>query len=183
MAWSEYSLTHRLAWCVFKKPARRSSLAFLTTNPSGTMGLRIPMDARQAFQSTRTSQQDSLRTRWRLVSGSVCVCSYYAPHAGSDDSSRIQFWEDLVASVRLVTRVFPVYPFLLNGDAHVWWPDFCLGRTRSCDRVIFPFISELIDGCGLALVKPLDRATHIAGAALDLVVVSRDVAHANLIVH
>ena len=81
--------------------------------------------------------------RWRLVSGSLCVCSYYAPHAGSGDS-RIQFWEDLVASVRLIARVFPVYPFLSSGDANVWWPDFCLGRTRSCDRVIFPFIVALL---------------------------------------
>ena len=36
---------------------------------------------------------DSARIRWRLVSGTTCVCSYYAPHAGVDVVSRTTIWE------------------------------------------------------------------------------------------
>ena len=34
---------------------------------------------------------------------------------------------------------------------------------------VLPFKRELLDECGLNLVNPLDQATHVAGATLDLV--------------
>ena len=176
LPWLGQNLTHSSVGVVFVQetctpqfPCLPDDQPFRYDGPENSHGREAGFLFHQDVPATRVPG---------LVDSFRIVCSYYAPHAGSDDSSRIQ-----VASVRLVARVFPVYPFLLSGDANVWWPDFCLGRTRSCDRVIFPFISELIDGCGLALVNPVDRATNIAGAALDLVFVSRDVAHANLIVH
>ena len=158
MAWSEYSLTHRLAWFVFKKPARRSSLAFLTTNPSGTMGLRIPWTrgrlsdppGRPSNAGTRAcglppnTLASCLRIRVRVLKlRSARWLRRLLPHSVLGRSGCV-----------FVARVFPVYPFVFSGDANVLWPDFCLGRSRSCDRVIFPFISELVDGCGLDLVNP-----------------------------
>ena len=52
----------------------------------------------------------------------------------------------------------------------------CAGRERPRDRFIFPCIRELLEGCGLSLrtppPSPLARATHVAGAALDMVFIS-----------
>ena len=46
---------------------------------------------------------DSQSLRWRLISGSLCVCSFYAPHAGIPSDTRIQFWRALAASVHRVS--------------------------------------------------------------------------------
>ena len=71
---------------------------------------------------------------------------------------KISFWPPHCSTC---CSCVPSVPFLSSGDANVWWPDFCLGRTRSCDRVSFQFTSELLDGCGLALVNTRDRATPV----------------------
>ena len=54
--------------------------------------------------------------RWRLVSGSLCVCSFYAPHAGIATDTRIQFWRTLSASVHRVSQLHSGIPLLLAGD-------------------------------------------------------------------
>ena len=61
---------------------------------------------------------------------------------------------------------------IVAGDANVWHPHFNLGRSRSVDNMIVPFIDLLISSCGLVLCNPRNRATYNAGAALDLVCAS-----------
>ena len=63
-------------------------------------------------------------------------------------------------------------PMIMAGDANVWHPHFNLGRTRSVDALIIPFVDLLASSCGLRLCNPRDQATHLAGAALDLVFIS-----------
>ena len=46
-----------------------------------------------------------------------------------------------------------------------------------------PYVSELLDGCGLSLRNSLTRATHVAGAALDLVFCSGGVSAECFTVH
>ena len=48
---------------------------------------------------------DSQSLRWRLISGSPCVCSFYAPHAGIPSDTLIQFWRTLAASVHRVSQL------------------------------------------------------------------------------
>ena len=42
--------------------------------------------------------------RWRLVSGVVCVCSFYAPHVGIAVDARVEFWRTLAGSVHRVSH-------------------------------------------------------------------------------
>ena len=42
-------------------------------------------------------------------------------------------------------------PMIVAGDANVWHPHFNLGRSRSADNMIVPFIDLLISSCGLVL--------------------------------
>ena len=71
---------------------------FRHNGPENSHGREAGFPFHQDVPTTRVfGLVDSLRIRWRLVSEIVCVCSYYTPHGSSDNSSRIQFWEDLVA--------------------------------------------------------------------------------------
>ena len=47
-----------------------------------------------------------------------------------------------------------------------------MGRTRSVDALIIPFVDPLASSCGLRLCNPRDPATHDVGVALDLVFIS-----------
>ena len=101
-----------------------------------------------------------------------------------DAPFRTRFWEELVvASVRHTQRTLPGAPIVLSGDANVWWLAFHLGRERRRDRVVFPFIHELLEGFGLSLGNDQTRATHTAGAALDLVFTSVELTSGSFIVH
>ena len=81
---------------------------------------------------------DTLRIRWRLMSGRICVCSFYAPHCGMDAQCRTRFWEELVASVRHTQQTLPATPIVLCGDANVWLPEFRLNRERQRYHVVLP---------------------------------------------
>ena len=96
---------------------------------------------------------------------------------------RTRFWEELVASVRHTQQTLPATPIVLCGDANVWLPEFRLNRERPRDHVVLPYVSELLDGCGLSLRNSLTRATHVAGAALDLVLCSGEVSAECFTVH
>ena len=81
--------------CTPQFPCLPDDQPFRYDGPENSHGREAGFLIHQNVPATRVpGLVDSLRIRWRLVSGSVCVCSYYAPHAGSDDSSRIQFWGD-----------------------------------------------------------------------------------------
>ena len=117
--------------------------------------------------------QDSVSMRWRIFGGVVCVCSYYAPHVGIPEADRVSFWQNLIEATRHVRSTVD-HPLIVAGDANVWHPAFSLGRSRSQDNLITPLVDLLVSSCGLSLVNPRDQATHIGGAALDLVFVSID---------
>ena len=75
--------------------------------------------------------------RWRLVSGSLCVCSFDAPHAGIATDTRIQFWRALAASVHRVSQLHSGIPLLLAEDSNIWFPFFQIGRSRQADAPLF----------------------------------------------
>ena len=110
------------------------------------------------------------RIRWRLMSGRICVSCFYPPHGG-------------VASVRHTQQTLPATPIVLCGDAIVRLPEFRLNRERQRDHFVFPYVSELLDGCGLSLRNSFTRVTHVAGAALDLVFCSGGVSAGRFTVH
>ena len=114
---------------------------------------------------------DSVYVMWRVFQGKVCICSFYAPNAGFSECDRISYWRDLLVSARHTHSTMNL-PMIMAGDANVWHPHFNLGRTRSVDALIIPFVDLLASSCGLRLCNPRDQATHDAGAALDLVFIS-----------
>ena len=87
---------------------------------------------------------------------------------GYPEAERVQFWQELVAMAKRV-HIDVRLPMIVAGDANVWHPHFTLGRSRSADNMIVPFINLLNSSYGLVLCDPRDTATHNAGAALDLV--------------
>ena len=62
------------------------------------------------------------------------------------------FWQELVTMARRV-HIEVRLPMIVAGDANVWHPHFTLGRSRSADHMIVPFIDLLISSCGLVLCK------------------------------
>ena len=66
----------------------------------------------------------------------------------------------------------PPPPMVIAGDANIWHPHFNLGRSRSCDSIVIPFVDFLMVSCQLRLCNPPDRATHISGAGLDCIFIS-----------
>ena len=160
-------------WYAFRRPTLLLSPLFPTTSRTASMAPAILAEAKPdfLFHETVTATSilglpDTQRIRWRLMSGRICVCSFYAPHGGMDGQCRTCFWEELVASVRHTQQTLPATPIVLCGDANVWLPEFCLNRERQ-RYLVFPYVSELQDGCGLSLRNSLTRATHVAGATLD----------------
>ena len=131
--WSECSLTHGWRDFVFKKPARRSSLAFLTTNPSGMMGLRIPWTRGKLFIPTgRPSNAGNracglppntlasrLRIRVRVPILRTALLAPTTPPAFSFGKIWLRLFDLLLVCSQCTT-------FLSSGDANVClWPDFC----------------------------------------------------------
>ena len=106
---------------------------------------------------------DTPRVRWRRVH-SICVCSFTLRMLALSD--RV-LGPHRVRNTRSV--VFPNSALVIAGDANVWLPHFRLNRLRS--NAVFPYIQQLLD-LGLTIINPQSRATHVAGAALDLVFVS-----------
>ena len=100
---------------------------------------------------------DSQSLRWRLISGSLCVCSFFAPHAGIPSDTRIQFWRTLAASVHRVSQLHSeALCFFLQGTPTFGSPLsssvihdrlmhlFCLLCRRSCSLIPWVFGTLLI---------------------------------------
>ena len=86
----------------------------------------------------------------------------------------------MAVGVRSCVRTLLGTPIVLSGDANVWWPE-CRERPR--DRFVSPYIRELLEECGLSIRNPLARATHVAGAALDMVFISEECVTEHKTVH
>ena len=78
-----------------------------------------------------------------MTSAQDSVSMIYAPHLGIDENVPVAFWHVMVAT-----------------------------RSRSVDNLVVPVIDLLIASCGILLINPPDTATHVVGAALDLMLVS-----------
>ena len=109
-----------------------------------------------------------------LGGGAWCICSYYAPHAGLPQETRVSFWRDFVAVAQRVQNPVSV-PMVIAGVAtQCEHPHFNLSRSRSCDVPIIPFLrfghGLLADWTVRAIQR--DRATHISGAGLDCIFIS-----------
>ena len=129
-----------------------------TIGPIGSGGREAAFLVRAGCGSPVPGVADSTSVRWRVFFNNVwCICSYYAPHAGLPQETRVSFWRDFV---------------VIAGDANVWHPHFNLSRSRSCDVPIIPFWDLLMASCRLDLCNPPDRATHISGAGLDCIFIS-----------
>ena len=115
---------------------------------------------------------DSQSLRWRLISGSLCVCSFYAPHAGIPSDTRIQFWRTLAASVHRVSQLYSSAPLLLAGDSNIWFTFFQLGRSRQADAPLLPIVQEILQSHSLVFRNLPDLPTHRCGAGLDIVLSS-----------
>ena len=115
---------------------------------------------------------DSQSLRWRFISGSLCVCSFYAPHAGIPSDTRIQFWRTLAASVHCVSQLHSGASLLLAGDSNIWFPFFQLGRSRQADAPLLPIVQEILQSHSLVFRNPTDLPTHRCGAALDIILSS-----------
>ena len=99
-------------------------------NPSGSRGRDAGFLIHEGVSCTPIrGVTDSVSVRWRVVQGKVCICSFYAPHAGFSEGDRISYWRDLLASARHVHSTMSL-PTIMAGDANVWHPHFNLGRTR-----------------------------------------------------
>ena len=119
---------------------------------------------------------DSQSLRWRLVSGSLCVCSFDAPHAGIASDTRIQFWRTLAASVHRISQLHTSIPLLLAGGSNIWFSFFQLGRSRQADAPLLPIVQEVLQTHSLVFRNrpspPPDLPAHRCGDALDMILSS-----------
>ena len=113
---------------------------------------------------------------WRLLRhnenhASTVIASFYAPHVGSPEPQRIEFWQRLSESVRSVMAALPNVDILFMGDSNLWLPGLVDGReARSADRACVEILNVMLRSFGLEVVNPPNAPTHIRGAALDLVI-------------
>ena len=101
-----------------------------------------------------TTRRFLCRTSPALWTHNMCAgdsCS--TQFASVDESDRVSFWQDLVASTAHVVSVLPHSTLILSGDANVRHPHFSLDRMRSRDNAIFPYIQQLLD-MGLTIRNP-----------------------------
>ena len=126
------------------------------------------MVARRVFPGTPDSQS----IRWRFTSGSLCVCSFYAPHVGIPSEIRIQFWRKLAATVHRVSQLHSGTPLFLAGDSNTLFLFFQFGRLRQADAPLVPIVQEILQFHYLVISEPPDLPTHRCGAALDIILSS-----------
>ena len=74
----------------------------------------------------------------------------------------VAFWQELTATVRHVRSTVDL-PMVIAGDA--------LFGSQISRLIIFPVIDLLISSGGIRLINPPDEATHVAWAALDLMLI------------
>ena len=116
---------------------------------------------------------------WRAP---TAVCSFYAPSAGTNETTRLQFWSALDASLHSIRALLPHADLVLCGDANLHLPE--LGSAeRPADRVVRPLFRDLCTRHGLSVCNAPGVATHICNHVLDLVLSSRPSMISDLVVH
>ena len=157
--------------CASKRRMHQSSLTFTTTSRTDTTGpwgkvavTLVSFSTRRSLCSNIPGVVDSQHIRWRLVFHTPCVCSYYAPHAGVDESC-------CVHSARC--------QFCASSHSHTEWRCQCVAPPTMPSSLTFNNCLTWV----LTIRNPRSRATHIAGAALDLVFVSSNSESSQFIVH
>ena len=101
---------------------------FRYDGPVGSCGREAGLLLHSSIVASPTPGTPDLQSlRWRLISDSLCVCSFYAPHAGTATDKRIQFWRTLAASVHRVSQLHSGVPLLLAVDPSIWFSFFQIG--------------------------------------------------------
>ena len=167
--------------CASKRRMHQSSLTFQTTSRTDTTGPWSKVAVKLVSFFTRRSLYRTSPALWthNIFVGDSCSTQFASAHI----TLHTQAWTKAIASVsgRISSR--PQRTVCQFGlIANVWHPHFSLDRMRSRDNAIFPYIQQLLD-MGLSIRNPRSRATHIAGAALDLVFVSSKSESSQFIVH
>ena len=84
--------------------------AFTYDGPVGSLGREAAFLIHAGFSGVPISGvEDRTCARWRAFSGSWCICSYYAPHAGIPHDERVRFWRDFVVTARRSRHYGPAY--------------------------------------------------------------------------
>ena len=74
---------------------------------------------------------DSTSVRWKVFNNAWCICSYYAPHAGLPQETRVRFWRDFVAVAQRVQNAVSV-PMIITGGASSFQPLFIQIVSSRC---------------------------------------------------
>ena len=93
---------------------------FVYDGPVGCRGREAGLLVRGGVtRLTLPGVEDVLLMRWRVFENSVCICTFYARHAGLPEGERGACWQDLLQVARHV-RAMSDLPMMLAGDANVW---------------------------------------------------------------
>ena len=103
---------------------------------------------------------DSQSLRWRL-SGSLCVCSFFAPHVGIASDTHVQFWRTLAASVHLVSQLHSGTSLLLEVDSNTPFSSSVVHDRLM--HLFLPIVQEILQSHSLVFRNPPDRPTHRCG--------------------
>ena len=126
---------------------------------------------------------------WRVIPGShgcrpVALASFWAPHVGCDIEDRASFWMQFAASIATVQRHLPQAGFSIAGDSNIWLTELIPERgMRPRDRQCVDVLRRVLDDFDLSIANPPGQETHIAGAALDLILVSPGILASDVEVH
>ena len=105
----------------------------------------------------------------------MAICSFYAPHVGTELADRVSFWIQLRASIEEVLALHPRARLMLAGDSNIYVSEI---MGSECERSGEPRLRELVrDLCrdfGLVIKNPPGVPTHRSGSAIDLVLTSQD---------
>ena len=130
------------------------------------------------------------RIRWRNIALSgaefnhILICSFYAPHVGTELADHVSFWIQLRASIEEVLALHPRARLILAGDSNIYLSEIMGSeRERSGEPRLRELVRDLCRDFGLVIKDPPGVPTHRSGSAIDLVLASQDLNVRNLIVH
>ena len=92
---------------------------------------------------------------------------FHATNVGIDESDRVRFWQDFVASMAHILLVLREFSRILGRHANVWLFDFILCRLRSRDNAMFLHTQQVVD-IRLTILSPHSIANFVADAADDV---------------
>ena len=109
--------------------------------------------------------EDVLLMRWRVFENSVCICTFYARHAGLPEGERVACRQDLLQVARHV-RAMSYLPMILAGDANVRHHFASKGGADEEAIVVSnPFVALYLDRIAVPSIHPVCGSFPEAGRA------------------